>query len=375
MKAVPGPSRDSRNLFIEISAVGHTKPSKQASARLAEVPGLWRVFPEIGRLLLLERVVDNRDLSRVKSPEREIRIAGVFDSPGMLANVFNLVQMAKWDGAMHIAEEQVRKVLYFRRGVYLSGRSSLGRDRLGNVLVRVGMITEGQRDACVEEVSDGARLGALLVSQGIMTTPKVYEGLRRQAEEIFFSTLRFSRGSYYLVEPLNMTDVPSMLRLDIRELLLEGMRRLDEETTQGDVPSDRELQRPRPIAPDKLPQDGPARIVETYNDALQRLFMAIDERDRELLRQELAGFLDDSPAYEELFDGVSVEQDGTLRGDILSNLRWVTTGEPVTILQLGLNEMLFFAMFAAGDALRPQVEQVLQRHVAKALEKLPKPEG
>ncbi len=368
----PRPPRDPKAHFIEINSVGQTRPIRQAATRLAEVPGLWRLVPEIGRLMLLERVVDNRDLSRVKGAQREVSFAGVFDSAQALANVLNLVQMARWDGALHISDEQVRKVLYFRRGILLSAHSSLKRDRLGYVLVRVGMLTEAERDSCLEEIDDGARFGTLLVSKGLMTTPKVCEGLRKQTEEIFFSILKMSSGTFRLVQPLDMTEVPAMLRLDVQELLLEGMRRLDEE--RQDTSGDHELRRTPPIPASKLPADAPARIVETYNEAFQRLFMAVDERERESLRSEIAGFVEDSPAYEELFDGVHVDPDGCLSGDILGNLKHVTTGEPVVILQLGLNEMLFFAMFAAGDALRPKVEQVLQQHVARALEKLPKAE-
>lgn len=372
MVSVPGRGRDTRSHFIEINAMGQTRALKQAGQRLAEVPGLWRLVPEIGRLMLLERVVDNRDLSRTKGAVREVRFAGLFDNPHMLANVLNLVQIARLDGALHISDEQVRKVLYFRRGILLSASSSLKRDRLGYVLVRVGMLTEAERDSCLEQLDDGARFGTLLVSKGLMTTPKVYEGLRKQTEEIFFSILKLANGTFRLVQPLDMTEVPAMLRLDVQELLLDGMRRLDEE--RSDSEHDQELRRTPPIPANKLPPDGPARIVETYNEAFLRLFMAIDERERESLRAEIAGFIEDSPAFEELFDGVAVEPDGGLGGDILGNLKRVTTGDPAVILQLGLNEMLFFAMFAAGDALRPAVEQVLQKHVARALENLPKAE-
>ena len=206
-----------------------------------------------------------------------------------------------------------------------------------------------------------------------MTTPRVYEGLRKQCEEIFFSILKLANGTFRLVQPLDMTEVPAMLRLDVQELLLEGMRRLDEERSDGEV--DDELRRRPPIPAHQLPPDGPARIVATYDEAFQRLFMAIDEREREPLRAEITGFIEDSSAYEELFEGVTLEADGALVGDILANLRCVTTGDPVVILQLGLSEMLFFAMFAAGDALDSKVEQVLQHHVAEVLSSLPEVEG
>ncbi len=361
-------SREDRSQFIEVTAAGQLKPSAGLSLKLSENPGLWRLLPEVGQLLVLERLVDNRYLAKSKAG-REIRIAGVFDNVSDLASILNLVHMSRWDGVFHVCSEQVRKALFFRRGVYLAGRSNLTRDRLGHVLVRVGMLTPEQRDECIAELADGSRLGTVLVSRGYLTTPKVYEGLRRQAEEIFYSVLRFGRGTFRLVQPLDMTEVPAMLRLDLEELLLEGMRRLDEETASGQV---EELQRSAPIPGRLLPADAVTRIVDTYNDALSRLFGAIGDDERATLAAELTRFLGESAPYRQLFDGVVVAAGGTLFGDFEGNLGRISAGDPLILLQHGLSELLFFIMFAAGDALEPDVEQVIQRDVARALASLPK---
>ncbi len=357
-------SANDKKLFFEINARGQIKPSALLAARLAEVPGLWRMVPEIGQLMVLDRVVDNRHLQRSKARDRRVRLAGVFDESFVLASVLNLIQFNRLDGVLNVNREQVQKSLYFRKGVYLAGRSNLTRDRLGHVLVRVGMLSAERRDDCIAALADGSRMGTVLVAKKYLTTPQVYEGLRKQAEEIFFSLLRLDAGSFNFVQPLDMTEVPAMIRLDVEGLLLEGMRRIDEAAASED---DEELQRSRPIPAAELPADGPQRIVATYKDALARLFAAVTVKERLALRAELARFIKESVPYRELFDKITVGGDGSIRGDIVANMTNITSGEPSTILQLGLNEMLFFIMFAAGDAVEPDVEQILQRDVARAL--------
>jgi hypothetical protein len=356
-----------KKLFVEINASGRPKPSEPARERLASNPGLWKLASEIGRLMVLERVVDNRDRSRV-GKSREVVLAGVFDDAHQLASVLDYVQMASLDGSMHVDSGEVRATLFFRRGVYLAGHSNLRSDRLGAVLVRAGLIDEQALDQVISEVGHGARLGNRLVQKGLLTTPQVYEGLRIQAEEIFYALMRLSSGSYHLVSPLDMTAVPAMLRLDLKQLLMEGVRRLDESAASRDAI---ELRQRKPIPSDRLPPDGVERIFDAYNDALRALFQAVGDSDRDELRHELDGFLEENEAYAALFDGAIVQPDGSLGIEVLENLQELEGGDPVTRLQLGLNEMLFFLMFAAGDALPPQVEQVVQWRVAEALEKLP----
>lgn len=372
---MPRLGRD-KNLFVEITARGNARPSDAALELLARAPGLYRLVPAIGRLMVLERVVDNRDRSRAvdrRDPDRrEVVLAGVFDAATDLAGVIDYVQMTRLDGTMHIDSGEVKKTLYFRRGAYLSGRSNLRSDRLGSVLVRAGMLTDANRDEVVTALgdmnTDGQRLGNQLVARGLLTTPQVYEGLRLQAEDIFYSTLRLNSGSYYLVSPLDMTEVPAMIRLDIKQLLMEGVRRIDEATKFDEG----ELRQRKPIPTADLPPDAAERIVDAYNQALVQLFAGVTESLGEMLRGELTGFIEDNEAYQDLFQGVHVGDNGSLGVGVLENLVSFGRAEPLTVLQEGLNELLFFLLFAAGDALDATVEQQLQTRVAEALAALPR---
>ena len=347
------------DLHVEIDGAGAITASATAATVLARAAGRYRLAGDVGALVVLERV------GKPLAVEREVRLAGSFGDSMVVPSVLNLIQMSQWDGALHVVSDPRRWVLFFRRGVYLSGKTNDLSGRLGAILIREGMIAAEQLHELVAE-SGAARMGRHVVQRGWMTNTQVYDALRIQAEEIFIAALRATRGTYRLVAPLDMTEVPAMLRLDVRELLIEGMRRIDEEAERHAV-----LARARPVAVENLPTDGERRILDTYNEALRRLFANLASREVSILNAEMTGFLRDSVPYRALFSRVTLAADGTIDTDIIMGNVKRLSGEPMTLLQLGLNELLFFGMFAAGDALEPDVERKLQRDVALALEGLP----
>lgn len=349
------------DLHVDIDGAGAVAPAAGAAAVLGARAGRFRLCPDIGSLLILERVGQG---PRV---EREVRLAGTFTDGNILPSVLNLIQMSQWDGVLEVISDTHRWGLFFRRGVYLSGRTTDKSSRLGAILVREGMLAAEKLHELIAQ-SGTERMGRSLVQRGWMTTTQVYDALRIQAGEIFIAVLRADHGTFRLVAPLDMTEVPAMLRLDVRELLIEGMRRIDEEAHVE------ELSRARPVATEHLPTDGERQILRTYNEALRRLFANLDEAEGAGLREEMGGFLRDSVPYRGVFSGVELGADGSIDTDLILQNVGGLDGEPTMLLQLGLNELLFFGMFAAGDALEPDVERALQRDVALALQALPKSE-
>ena len=364
-----------RHLGVDIGEEGAISVSDDARKWLGEyASGTWRVVPQPGQLLIFERSSDS--IRALGNGERQVELAGMFDMIGKLSAVLNLIHLTSRDGVLRIASGPFQAALFFRRGVYLSGSSNQAHHRLGEILVGNGFLSAKQRDACVAQLTGSQRLGSLLVARGMLTTPKVYEGLRLQAESIFQAVFRLQQGTFHLVAPLDMTEVPAMLRLDVQLLLLDAMRRMDEDDSSGQVVSstaDEELRRIRPVSKDDLPDDGIVLIISTYNEALRRLFSVVEEHVRAFLLRELGRFLGEEGVHGVLFQGVQVRKDGTLPANaLMANMDSIRGKDPYAALQLALSELLFFLMFAAGDALDPDLERVLQGNVARAMSSLPK---
>jgi len=360
------------DLYVEISEDGAWRPSGGTGANPNAV-GTWQVAPEIHDLMVLRRMG-----GRTSRKDRSLILAGVISGRGALTDILTLIHMAGMDGALHLTSErdgyEIDKVLYFRRGVYLAGSSSLMEDRLGSVLVSEGYLTPEQRDVCMKDVAEGSRLGTVLVAKKLMNTPQVYEGLRKQGEQVFYSTLMFDNGHFRLVAPLDMTVVPSMLRLNVQNLLLEGMRRLDEadRDDSGELPLPDELRRSMPVEDAELPDDSATKIIDVYNDALTKLFAALPTIERVPLLVELRHFVSNCVPFRELFTGVQVQADGTLDAQKLHDNDARLGVSRLRLLQEALNELFFFIMFAADEVVSHQLESQLQHDVARALSRLPR---
>ncbi len=125
-------------------------------------------------------------------------------------------------------ERPHRRSLYFREGQLVFASSSEPGDRLGPVLWRNGLIGWEALERCSAEVVPGRPLGQVLVDCGAITAADLYAGVAAQVREILFNAFLDTEGEFLFVEGSN--PAPNEVRLPerTRELLLEGLKRVDE---------------------------------------------------------------------------------------------------------------------------------------------------
>src|SRR5258706_3714463 len=78
------------------------------------------------------------------------------------------------------------------------------------------------------KASGGARLGHALVELGAITPHDLYQYVRKQVEEIFFSVLVLRSGTFYFYRTDDDVGPNSQLQISTKTLLFEGVRRIDE---------------------------------------------------------------------------------------------------------------------------------------------------
>jgi hypothetical protein len=169
-----------------------------------------------------------------------------------------------------------------------------------------------------------------------------------------------------------------MLHLDSQSVLLNALRTIDEERARelmSEEPAVDDLRRTPPVPSERMRSGGIETIVDTYNEALRRLFSAVSGEVKQHIRGEIRSFLGKSSAlYKPLFAGVEVGEGGMIdRKRLLQNLAELGD-EGGDQLQVGLSELLFFVLFAAGDAVEDQARSGLHRGVAEAMRGLGKHE-
>jgi hypothetical protein len=252
---------------LEIDDTGEVQVvSRSAQRRLASAAGGYRILPSTGDLLLLQRQEDELRPPRPSG----VSLCGEIAGAGSLANVLNFVHFCQFEGTLAVLSGSVRKQLTFRRGQLLAAGSSLPEERLGALLVRFGKLDPAELDRAQEDVTLERRLGTILVDRGLVSAGELYDMSKRQAEEVFFSTLLIARGSFYFVQGIEEDKLPVRLHLDTQSLLIEGLARIDEMGFfRSLIPSSAViLSRRRPTLP-----GGP--ISEPQGDA-RALWLALD---------------------------------------------------------------------------------------------------
>src|SRR5262249_54554229 len=146
---------------------------------------------------------------------------------GGLVDVINFILSQQWSGQLAIVDGAARKTIYFRRGDVRTAASNVTEDRLGSVLYRYGIVSEDQLQEAVAAVG-GARLGQVLVEKGVLTPHDLYTYVRKQVEEIFFSVLVMRAGAFYFYRTDEDQGPVSQLSLSTKQLLFDGVRRIDE---------------------------------------------------------------------------------------------------------------------------------------------------
>jgi hypothetical protein len=133
---------------------------------------------------------------------------------------------AKKTGVLRMRRGRIGKSVYIAEGRLIFATSTDPDDRLGEMLLRKGLITFRALEESVRALSAGKRQGSILVENGAIRAKDLVDGVTEQVQEIIYGLLRWDEGSYEFVEG----DLPSreviVLRMSTTDLLMEGVRRI-----------------------------------------------------------------------------------------------------------------------------------------------------
>lgn len=147
-----------------------------------------------------------------------------------LPDVFQLLAMGQKSGCLSVTDRSAFGSIYFERGRITYAAMVNRRDRLGDLLVKNGLIDGSDLSAAVDAQGEhpDRRLGEILIERGAITPDQLEQYIRLQIEEAVFHLFTWAQGSFYF-EPGQKPDPEAMLvSINPENLLLEGARRIDE---------------------------------------------------------------------------------------------------------------------------------------------------
>lgn len=147
-----------------------------------------------------------------------------------LADVCQLLALGLKTGSLSVTDRSNFGQIYFDEGRVTFARVVNRRDRLGDLMVRDGLITHEQIDHVIamQRERPDRRMGELLVECGFISPSQLELYVRVQIEEAIYYLFNWDRGSFYFEANEKPDPGEILVSINPESLLMEGARRVDE---------------------------------------------------------------------------------------------------------------------------------------------------
>jgi tetratricopeptide (TPR) repeat protein len=147
-----------------------------------------------------------------------------------LPDVLQLLAMGKKTGCLSLSHKHAFGNIYFDKGRICFASIVNRRDRLGDILVKSGMITAADLEAAIaiQTANPERRIGEILVSQKLLKREELHGQIKRQIEEAVYHLFTWSQGTFSFEPDVVPSEQDFLVSVNPESLLLEGARRVDE---------------------------------------------------------------------------------------------------------------------------------------------------
>lgn len=147
-----------------------------------------------------------------------------------LPDVLQLLSMGKKSGCLSVTHRNNFGSIYFDKGKISYASIVNRRDRLGDILVKGGVLAQEKLDEAIalQAKARGQRLGDLLVAHGMITREQLHAQIRIQIEEAVYFLFTWAEGTFNFESDIRPDEQDFLVAINPESLLLEGARRVDE---------------------------------------------------------------------------------------------------------------------------------------------------
>ncbi len=182
------------------------------------------IVSQSARMTLIENVaVGGRDLPA----DRDLVLSSDVRSFS-LADLLSLIHVTGKSGMLVFEFEEEEKTVYISRGEVVFAESNRMVDRLGECLLRAGLVDHDQLELAESRYHPETRFGKIVVELGIVSPRELWNGVRAQVEDIVRSLFSYSAGWIHFWEGEIEPDNVVRLSLPTNRLIGEGLARRDE---------------------------------------------------------------------------------------------------------------------------------------------------
>lgn len=147
-----------------------------------------------------------------------------------VANIFQLLHQAEATGKLVLTGPDQKARVYFHQGHLIYARSDAQMERLGEYLVRTGVLEPAQLEGAKMKagLEENRRIGSILVESGSISDEELRGAVTNQIKETVYRLVRVEEGSFAFYSQIYPENEDILLDVSLDLLLLEGLRKLDE---------------------------------------------------------------------------------------------------------------------------------------------------
>ena len=153
----------------------------------------------------------------------------IHDTP--LSEILEQLRQGKSTGTLTMRRDGVAKCIYVKDGQIVFATSSEVHDRLGEILVKAGKLSQEHLSHALKLYQKNAgikKIGAILVENGLVAPKELFNGLKIQVKDIICSLFMWEKGDYQFEERLPQDLI--QLQINFQELIAEIIHRIRQET-------------------------------------------------------------------------------------------------------------------------------------------------
>ena len=142
-----------------------------------------------------------------------------------VAGIIRTLHAGRRSGVLHLTRGDVSKRLYFRAGSIIMAGSDQPEDRLGQALVRSGLVKQADLEKALRVVDATDRtIGEAFVQMGLLRPEQVQVEAARRTRQIVATLLDWDSGEYVFEERNERLEGEVLSQVDVPEVLLEWAR-------------------------------------------------------------------------------------------------------------------------------------------------------
>ncbi len=128
----------------------------------------------------------------------------------------------RFTGELVLAQDRVKKAIYFQNGRIIFAHSNEERFRLGKLLISQGKLTKKQLRAAQKMVDNSNTLANVLLRLGYIEKTELLLGAKRQIAGVLLSTFQWKEGSYRIYRGKLPKKLPK-LPINAIQLIFNGV--------------------------------------------------------------------------------------------------------------------------------------------------------